>query len=136
VTSLPAEEPLGGRCVDCDREGRGSGGIGGNGLEARISTVGHGLAGSGECRLRHGVVLGVEDKRNGVAHGRVDARWIERKGTVTDCDGVGLSRSEANEGGEGSGSESKTHVDSCLSVFQGREGKAGFETIKKNWMLI
>jgi len=122
VTILPAVEPQGSCCVDCDREGRGRGGIGGDGLEARVNTAGHGLAGGGECRLRHGVVLGVEYERNSVAHGRVDALRVERKTTGTDLNGVRLGRSEADEGGKSSGSESETHVDLCLLVFQRGKG--------------
>ena len=87
-------------------------------MEVRVDTVGHGLAGGGERRLCHGVVLGGEDERNGVTDGGIDARWVEHKTTGTDRDVVGLGRSEADEGGKSSGSESETHIDSCLLVFQ------------------
>lgn len=135
VINLTAVEPEGGRRVHRYREGLSRGSVRSHGHEARVEAVRHGLAGRRERRLRHGVVLGHENELDGVAHGRSDLWGIVREGTATDNDLSLHGGRDGGEGGEGSGSESKTHLGDvyvyvsfgvCFQRGETREmGKAG-----------
>ena len=135
VLNLTAVEPEGGRRVHRYREGLSRGSVRSHGHEARVEAVRHGLAGRRERRLRHGVVLGHENELDGVAHGRSDLWGIVREGTATDNDLSLHGGRDGGEGGEGSGSESKTHLGDvyvyvsfgvCFQRGETREmGKAG-----------
>lgn len=60
------------------------------GLEARVHTAFHGIAGLGECRLGNGVVLAHEGEDDHVAHGCLDLRGrVGKASGAADQDTVG-----------------------------------------------
>jgi len=128
VTSLSAEEPEWGSRVDLNRHGGRLRRVGGHGLEARVDATGHWLAGCGECRLRHGVVLGEEDELDRVAHVRLNLVGRVVEPAATDLDLVGrLSGRGGDEGGKSGGCEGKMHLFmETFCVFGRGRGKAGF----------
>ena len=112
VPSLMAEEPEWGCCVHCDGEGGYIACTGSHGLETRVNATGQGLARSRERGLRHGVVLGAEDERDGVTDCGCDIGG--RKGKLaagTDLNREVCCRGGGSEGGKGNGSEGEMHLD-------------------------
>jgi hypothetical protein len=106
VPSLMAEEPERGCRVHCDGEGGHFTCTGSHGLETRVDATEHGLARSGKRWLRHGVVLGVEDERDGVTDCGCDVGGREGKLAVgTDLNREVCCRDDGDEGGEGNGSK-------------------------------